>query len=145
MNYSELVTAVSDYCENTFPTADMNIFIKQAEQRIYNTAQPANLRKNVTGSLTSGNKYLACPSDFLSVYSLAIYPNGGGAYTYLLNKDVNFMRDAYPNPATTGTPKHYAIFGPQSNDVNELAFIIGPTPDANYGAELHYYYYLTLS
>ena len=141
MNYTDLVTAVQDYCENTFPTVDMNTFIRQAEQRIYNTAQPANLRKNVTGSLTSGNKYLACPSDFLSVYSLAIYPNGGGAYTYLLNKDVNFMRDAYPNPATTGTPKHYAIFGPQSNDVNELTFIIGPTPDANYGAELHYYYY----
>ena len=141
MNYSELVTAVTDYCENTFPTTDMDTFIRQAEQRIYNTAQPSNLRKNVTGSLTSGNKYLSAPSDFLSTYSIAIYPAGGGAYTYLLNKDVNFIRDAYPNPSSTGTPKHYAIFGPQSNDVNELSFIIGPTPDASYGVELHYYYY----
>ena len=142
MNYSELVTAVADYCENTFPTADMNTFIKQAEQRIYNSAQPANLRKNMTGTLTAGNKYLSAPSDFLSVYSLAIYPaSGSGDYLYLLNKDVNFMREAYPNPATTGKPKHYAIFGPNSYDVNELTFILGPTPDASYKAELHFYYY----
>jgi len=141
MTYSELVILVSDYCENTFPTVDMNTFIKQAEQRIYNTAQIANLRKNVTGALTSGNKYLSCPNDFLSVYSLAVYPAAGGEYLFLLNKDVNFMREAYPNPATTGKPKHYAIFGPQSNDVNELSFILGPTPNAAYGAELHYYYY----
>jgi hypothetical protein len=119
----------------------MNVFIRQAEQRIYNTAQPANLRKNVTGVLTNGNKYLQCPSDFLSVYSLAIYPAAGGEYLYLLNKDVNFMREAYPNPATTGKPKHYAIFGPRSDDVNELTFIIGPTPNAAYSAELHYNYY----
>lgn len=142
MNYTQLVTAVSDYCENSFPTTDMDTFIRQAEQRIYNTAQPANLRKNVTGSLTQGNKYLGCPDDFLSVYSLAIYPaSGSGDYSYLLNKDVNFIREAYPNPATQGKPKHYAIFGPQSNDVNELSFIVGPTPDAAYRAELHYNYY----
>ena len=144
MTYTELVTLVSDYCENTFPTVDMNTFIKQAEQRIYNTVQVANLRKNVTGVLSSGNKYLACPDDFLSVYSLAIYPAAGGEYLYLLNKDVNFMREAYPNPATTGKPKHYAIFGPTvsgSTITNELSFIIGPTPNASYGAELHYYYY----
>ena len=141
MTYTELVILVSDYCENTFPTVDMNTFIKQAEQRIYNTVQIANLRKNVTGALTSGNKYLSCPNDFLSVYSLAVYPAAGGEYLFLLNKDVNFMREAYPNPTTTGKPKHYAIFGPQSNDVNELSFILGPTPDAAYGAELHYYYY----
>lgn len=141
MTYNELVTAVSDYSENTFPTAVMNTMIEQAEQRIYNTVQIANLRKNVTGTLTSGNKYLSCPQDFLSVYSLAIYPSGGGSYEYLLDKDVNFIRQAYPNPATTGKPKHYAIFGPQSNDVNELTLILGPTPNANYGAELHYYYY----
>jgi len=141
MTYNELVTAVQDYCENNFPTTDMDTMIRQAEQRIYNTVQIANLRKNVTGSLSSGNKYLACPGDFLSVYSLAIYPQAGGEYLYLLNKDVNFMREAYPNPATTGKPKHYAIFGPQSNDVAELTFILGPTPDAAYNAELHYYYY----
>jgi hypothetical protein len=142
MTYNELVTAVQDYCENVFATVDINTFIRQAEQRIYNTAQPSNLRKNVTGSLTSGNKYLAAPSDFLSTYSLAIYPaSGTGDFLYLLNKDVNFMREAYPNPSTTGKPKHYAIFGPQSNDVNELSFIVGPTPNASYTAELHYYYY----
>jgi hypothetical protein len=142
MNYSQLVTQVNDYCENTFPTDNMNVFIRQAEQRIYNTAQPANLRKNVTGSLSSGNKYIGCPADFLSVYSLAIYPaSGSGNFLFLLNKDVNFMREAYPNPATTGKPKHYALFGPQSNDINELSFIVGPTPNAAYMAELHYYYY----
>jgi len=140
MTYTELVTFVTDYCENTFQTDDMNTFIRQAEQRIYNTVQLANLRKNVTGTITSGNKYLSCPDDFLSVYSLAVFPVAGGDYLYLLNKDVNFMREAYPNPATTGKPKHYAIFGPQSNDVNELSFIVGPTPDATYSAELHYYY-----
>jgi hypothetical protein len=141
MTYNELVTAVSDYSENVFSTSVMNTMIEQAEQRIYNTVQIANLRKNVTGSLTSGNKYLACPEDFLSVYSLAIYPAGGGDYEYLLDKDVNFIRQAYPNQNTQGKPKHYAIFGPQSNDVNELTLIVGPTPNANYGAELHYYYY----
>ena len=141
MTYTELVTFVTDYCENTFPTADMDTFIRQAEQRIYNTVQIANLRKNVTGTITANNKYLSCPEDFLSVYSLAVYPEAGGDYLYLLNKDVNFMREAYPNPATTGKPKHYAIFGPQSSNVNELSFIVGPTPSTTYSAELHYYYY----
>ena len=145
MNYAQLVTAVSDYCENSFPTTDMDTFIRQAEQRIYNTAQPANLRKNVTGSVTSANKYLSAPDDFLSVYSIAVYPVAGGDYLYLLNKDVNFMREAYPNPSTTGKPKHYAIFGPTVTSLgavtNELSFIIGPTPDAECNVELHYYYY----
>jgi len=141
MTYTELVTFVTDYCENTFPTADMDTFIKQAEQRIYNTVQIANLRKNVTGTISANNQYLSCPDDFLSAYSLALFPVGGGEYLYLLNKDVNFMREAYPNPATTGKPKHYAIFGPQSSNVNELSFIVGPTPGVEYSAELHYYYY----
>ena len=141
MTYAELVTLVSDYCENTFPTVNMDEFIRQAEQRVYNTVQIANLRKNVTGTLTSGSPYLSCPDDFLSPYSLAVFPAGGGDYTFLLNKDVNFMREAYPNPTSTGAPKYYAIFGPTSGDVNELALILGPTPDATYSAELHYYYY----
>jgi len=203
MTYAQLVVAVSDYCENTFDTTDMNTMIKQAEQRIYNTVQIANLRKNVTGTITSGNKYLACPDDFLSVYSLAVYPynsttatgasgaktivvasttgiavgqqatgsgigtnatvrgisgttitlsvvNSGtvsgaivfqGDYLYLLNKDVNFIREAYPLSAFSSEPKHYAIFGPQSTNVNELTFIVGPTPNSTYSAELHYYYY----
>jgi hypothetical protein len=140
MNYAALVTAVSDYTENTFPTADMNTFIQQAEQRIYNTIQFPSLRKNVTGVTATGNKYLACPSDFLSVYSIAVYPTGG-EYSYLLNKDVNFIREAYPQPTDTSTPKYYALFGPQSTNEAELTFILGPTPDAVYNVELHYFYY----
>ena len=141
MNYAELKINIADICENEFTEEQYAMFTQQAEQKIYNTVQLANLRKNVTGTLTANNKYLAAPDDFLSVYSLAIYPAAGGNYEYLLDKDVNFIRQAYPNPATTGKPKHYAIFGPQSNDVNELTFILGPTPDATYAAELHYYYY----
>jgi hypothetical protein len=140
MNYTELVTYVSDITENTFETADMNMFIQQAEQKIYNTVQLPNLRKNVTGTITANNKYLSAPNDFLSVYSMAVYPTGG-SYTFLLNKDVNFIREAYPNPTDTGTPAHYAIFGPQSADPKELTFILGPTPDVLYNTELHYYYY----
>ena len=141
MNYTELKAQIIDICENNFEDVSLAMFTQQAEQKIYNSVQIANLRKNVTGSLTASNKYLQCPTDFLSVYSLAIYPAAGGDYLYLLNKDVNFIRDAYPNPTSTGKPKHYAIFGPRSDNVNELTFIVGPTPDAAYGAELHYYYY----
>lgn len=140
MNYAQLVVAVSDYTENTFQTTDMNTFIQQAEQRIYNTIQFPSLRKNVTGVTSTGNKYLACPSDFLSVYSMAVYPTGG-EYSYLLNKDVNFIREAYPQPTDTATPKYYALFGPQSTNEAELTFILGPTPDAVYNVELHYFYY----
>lgn len=139
MNYSDLVTAVQDYCENTFPTVDMNAMIRTAEQNIYNTVQLASLRKNMTGSLSANNKYLSAPNDFLSVYSLAVIkPNG--EYLYLLNKDVNFIREAYPGPADTGLPKHYAIFGPNSANTNELSFIVGPTPNLPYAVELHFYY-----
>ena len=144
MNYTELVTAVTDYTENTVPTVDMNVFIEQAEQRIYNTIQFPSLRANKTGVVTANNKYLSCPGDFLSVYSLAVIENMGTAnenYTYLLNKDVNFIREAYPSSKSTGLPKFYALFGPQSSNVNELSFILGPTPDAAYDVELHYYYY----
>ena len=140
MNYSELVVAVSDYCENSFPTTDMDIFIRQAEQRIYNTAQPANLRKNMTGTLSTNNKYLSAPGDFLSTYSLAVV-DADGDYKYLLNKDVNFIREAYPSSSATGLPKHYAIFGPSTLDSTELSFILGPTPNSNYVVELHFYYY----
>ena len=140
MNYSELVVAVSDYCENSFPTTDMDIFIRQAEQRIYNTAQPANLRKNMTGTLSTNNKYLSAPGDFLSTYSLAVV-DAAGDYIYLLNKDVNFIREAYPSSSATGLPKHYAIFGPSTLDSTELSFILGPTPNSNYVVELHFYYY----
>jgi len=191
MNYAELTAAIEDYTENTFTATELSIFVKQAEQRIYNMVQLANLRKNQTGTITSGNKYLSAPNDFLSTYSLAIYTyanptatgtsalftitvssatdiavgqyvtgagigtgaqvtlingttitlsvaNSGtvsgtivfqGNYLYLLDKDVNFIREVYPNPSSTAEPKYYAIFGPQSTDVNELSFILGPTPN----------------
>jgi hypothetical protein len=124
----------------------INTFIEQAEQRIFNTVQFPSLRKNVTGTTTTNNKYLSCPSDFLSVYSMAVI-DGTGAYEYLLNKDVNFIRQAYPQPTDTALPKYYALFGPTTtNDAtpvitDELSFILGPTPDAAYSVELHYYYY----
>lgn len=140
MNYAELTTNIQDICENTFTADQLAMFVQQAEQRIYNTVQLPSLRKNVTGTLTSGNKYLSAPSDFLSVYSLAVIDSAGD-YTYLLNKDSNFIREAYPSSGTTGLPKHYAIFGPQSADQKELTFLVGPTPDASYSTELHYYFY----
>lgn len=140
MNYTQLVTAVSDYTENTFETAEMNTFIQQAEQRIYNTVQFPSLRKNVTGTITANNKYLSCPLDYLSTFSLAVV-DATGAYEYLLNKDVNFIRQAYPQPTDTAIPKYYALFGPNSAVANELSFILGPTPDATYTVELHYFYY----
>jgi hypothetical protein len=144
MNYAALVVAISDYTENTFQTVDVNLFITQAEQRIYNSVQFPSLRKNVTGTVTSSNKYLSCPDDFLAPYSLAVFPYGGGDYTFLLNKDVNYIREAYPGPTSTGKPKYYALFGPTvtgSTISNELSFILGPTPDTTYSVELHYYYY----
>ena len=142
MNYSELSTAIQDYTENyeTSFVASIPTFVEQAEQRIYNSVQFPSLRKSVSGSVTVGNKYLNCPSDFLSSYSIAII-DGSGNYEYLLDKDANFIRQAYPNPADTGLPKYYAIFGPQSGDPRELTFIVGPTPDANYQVEMHYFYY----
>ena len=140
MNYAELCTNIADICENTFTADEYAMFTKQAEQRIYNSVQLANLRKNVTGALSVSNKYLACPDDFLSTYSLAVI-DANGDYTFLLNKDVNFIREAYPSSSATGLPKHYAIFGPQSGAVTELSYIVGPTPDTNYSVELHYYYY----
>jgi hypothetical protein len=205
MNYADLVSAIQAYTENTETNfvAEIPVFVRQAEQRIYNVAQPSFLRENVTGVLTTGNKFLQCPTDFLSAYSLAIFPNNSTTATgtsglktivvasaagiaagqqvtgtgigvnalvrgivgttvtltvansgtvsgtvifqgdnlYLLNKDVNFIREAYPLTAQLGEPKHYAIFGPRSDNERELTFILGPTPNANYTAELHYYYY----
>jgi len=142
MNYTELTSAICDYTQNFDQdfVANIPVFVKQAEQRIYNTVQFPSLRKNVTGSVSTSNKYLACPGDFLATYSLAVI-DATGAYEFLLNKDVNFIRQAYPNPTSLGLPKYYAIFGPQSEDSKELAFILGPTPNALYSVELHYYYY----
>ena len=133
MNYTDLKTNIQDICETTFTDAQLNLFTDQAEQKIYNTVQIPALRNNVTGSLTSGNKYLTLPTDFLYPYSLAVL-DGDGVFTYLLNKDVNFVREAYPNPATTGVPVHYALF-------SDTAIILGPTPNSGYTVELHYGYY----
>lgn len=152
MNYAALSAAIQDYTQNyeTEFVANIPVFIKQAEQRIYNSVQFPSLRKNVTGSVSASNKYLSCPNDFLSVYSLAVITGvtGGnlntGSYEYLLNKDVNFIRQAYPSPNDTGTPKYYALFGPTVSGAvisDELSFILGPTPDAAYDVELHYYYF----
>jgi hypothetical protein len=144
MTYTELVTAITAYTQNYEADFVANIptFVKQTETRVYNTVQIPALRKNVTGVTTNGNKYLSCPSDFLSVFSMAVID--GGNYEYLLNKDVNFMRASYPSASTTGLPKYYALFGPTvANSIitDELSFILAPTPNAAYSVELHYYYY----
>jgi hypothetical protein len=152
MNYTQLVAAIESYTENQFPVTyladgstvssaeQINRLIEQTEQRIYNSVQFPSIRKNVIGSITANNKYLACPDDFLAVYSIAVI-DALGVYEFLLNKDVNFIRQAYPQPTDTAQPKYYALFGSQSNDPNELTFILGPTPNLTYGVELHYYYY----
>jgi len=162
MNYSELVTAIQTYTENNFPSTTLadgttvtsaeqiNRLIEQAEQRIYNSVQFPSLRKNQYTAITANNKYVSLPNDFLSVYSLALVSDttGGdlntGTFSYLLNKDVNFIREAYPAPNDTGVPKYYALFGPtivSGAITNELSLILGPTPDILYYIELHYYYY----
>jgi len=129
---------------STFTTTQqIDLFITQAETRIFNTIQFPSLRKNVTGTINGSNKYLACPLDFLATYSIAVI-DATGAYTYLLNKDANFIREAYPTPTSTGLPKYYALFGPAvsgSTISNELTFLLGPTPNASYNTELHYFYY----
>jgi len=160
MTYNELFIAVKNYLQNDFPsntwtnvagtgtttsdgTEQINGFITQAEERIYNSVQIPPLRKNVTGVTNTGNKYLSCPPDFMSVFSIAVI-DGDDSYEYLLNKDVNFIRAAYPNPNDTGRPEYYALFGPTvvANVItDELSFILGPTPDAVYNIELHYYAY----
>jgi hypothetical protein len=162
MNYAQLFNNIQSYTENQFPDftvsdgaietskEQIDRFIEQAELRIYNTVQFPFLRKNMVGVMQSGNKYLSAPDDYLATYSLAVITDvtGGnlntGTYEYLLNKDVNFIRQAYPTPNDTGVPRYYALFGPTVSGAtitNELTFIIGPTPNANYNVELHYYYY----
>jgi hypothetical protein len=152
MNYAQLTAAIQSFVENTFPFTEtwdgagvtpkqqIDTFIQQAEQRIYNSVQFAALRRNVTGTLTGGNKYLTCPDDFLAAFSMAVQLPSG-AYEYLLDKDVNYIRQAYPNPNDQGAPKCYALFGPSFASSKELSFIMGPTPDQNYAVELHYYFY----
>jgi hypothetical protein len=162
VNYTTLFETIKGYCENDFPNTQfgdptavnvtftskeqIDTFIQQAEQRIYNSVQFPAIRKNVTAATTINNKYLSSPADFLATYSLAVIDDTG-SYEYLLNKDVNFIRQSFPSPTDTGKPQYYAIFGPTTtNDTppvitNEYSFILGPTPDAAYSVELHYYYY----
>ena len=153
MNYAQLSAAIKSYCENEFPqtTGDVtsaqqiNTFIQQAEQRIYNSVQFPSLRKNVTGLTTANNKYLSAPDDFLAPYSMAVIEDSG-EYHYLLNKDVNFIRESFPAPTDTGLPQYYALFGPTTSGsppsiTNELSFFLGPTPNQQYAVELHYFYY----
>lgn len=134
MNYAQLVAEIQSYVENQFATEDIDTFIRQTEQRVYNQIQLPALRKNVTGYTTVGNKYLSCPSDWLATYSVALSDPTTGEYEYLLNKDVNFIREAFPFPLVSGKPTHYAQF-------DQNTFILGPTPDDNYMVELHYFYY----
>ena len=153
MNYAELFETVKGYVENDFPntswtgsdgsstvtftsTEQINTFIQQAEQRVFNTVQLLDLRKNVTGNMTSGNKYLSVPSDWLANFSLAVIESGTGRQSFLLNKDVEYIRESFPIPTSTGIPTHYAIF-------DQNSYILGPTPDAAYLMELHYFYYPT--
>lgn len=135
MNYAQLVAEIQSYTENQFATADIDTFIQQAEQRIYNTVQLPALRKNVTGNVTLNNKYLTAPTDWLATFSLAVIDEDGN-YTYLLDKDVNFIRESYRSGTESGLPIYYALF-------DQNTFILGPTPDASYDMELHYYYYPT--
>lgn len=157
MNYTELKKAIRGYVENDFPTItfsdsvttftsdeQLDTFIKQAEQRIYNTVQLPIFRKSMTGVFDEDNPYLSCPSDFLAPFSLALIVPSTGRRYFLLNKDVEFIREAYPVPTDTGRPRHYAIFGPTVNGAvisTNLSYIVGPTPDIAYQAEIHYFYY----
>ena len=136
MNYATLVSTIENYCENTESlfVSSIPTFVQLAEERIYNTVQIPAIRKNQTGAMTGGDKYLTLPTDWLATFSLAVIDPVTSAQSFLLNKDVNYIREAYPTPSSTGTPAHYAQF-------SDTSLIIGPTPDANYGVELHYYYY----
>ena len=145
MNYAALSAAIQAYTENTEAdfVANIPVFVTQAEQRIYNSVQFPSIRKNVTGVVSTTSVYLSAPDDYLATYSLAVI-DADGNYEYLLNKDVNFIRQAYPDPTDTGLPRYYALFGPTvsgSTITDELTFILGPKPDANYTVELHYFYY----
>jgi hypothetical protein len=142
MNYAQLSAAIQEYCQSTETSfvANISTFVKQAEKRIYNMVQFPALRKNVTGTTAANNRYLACPDDFLAPYSLAVIL-ADGSYEYLLNKDVNFIRESYPTPTSTGVPAYYALFGPRSDNATELTFLLGPTPNNVYTMELHYFFY----
>jgi len=136
MNYTQLVDLVKQYTQNeeTSFVANIPVFVQLAEERIYNAVFIPAIRKNQIGTLTPSNKYLTVPADWLANFSLSVIEPVTNAQTFLMDKDVNFIRDCYPDPDDTGVPKYYAIF-------DDNTFILGPTPDSNYQVELHYYYY----
>lgn len=151
MNYETLYNSIQSYAENTEQlfVANIPVFVQQAEERVYNSVQIPALRKNVTGTLTTGNQYISLPDDWLANYSLAVI-DSGNRYNYLLNKDVNYLREAYPTVvyssptyqgSPNGVPAYYALFGSQLSNVNEMTLMVAPTPDSNYAVEMHYYYY----
>jgi hypothetical protein len=142
MNYETLYNNIQSYAENTEQlfVASIPVFVQEAEDRIYNSVNLPSLRKNVTGNVTTSNPYLALPIDWLANYSIAVI-DAFGNYTYLLNKDVNFLREAYPTATATGTPRYYALFGNQINNLEDMTYILAPTPDQNYTVEMHYFYY----
>jgi len=142
MNYETLYNNIQAYAENTESlfVATIPVFVQEAEDRIYNSVQIPSLRKNVTGTLTASNPYLALPVDWLSNYSLAVIDSNNN-YSYLLNKDVNFIREAFPTNTATGQPQYYALFGNQISNLEDLTLMLGPTPDSNYNVEMHYFYY----
>jgi len=141
MNYTELTQAIQDYTENDEATfvAEIPTFVRQAEERIMRSVMLPELRKTVTGTAAANDRYLSRPSDLLSVFSIAIV-NGSGEYTYLRDKDVNFIREAYPDPTTTAIPRYYAQFKGSDTSTDDGFFLLGPTPDQNYTVELYYYY-----
>jgi len=136
MTYTELVAQIQSYTENEYSTVDVNTFITQAENRIFNGVNLPDLRANFTGTITGGNQYLDLPDDWLATYSLAVIDNTTNEYSYLINKDVNFIRQSFPDTDAPfyAKPQYYAVF-------DDNTFILGPTPDKNYGAELHYFFY----
>jgi hypothetical protein len=144
VNYAALVSALRGYTENDFPdtagsggltsTEQLDTFIQQAEQRIFNSVQLLDFRKNVTGNVSTGNRYLTVPTDWLANFSLATIDPVTGDYEFLLNKDVSYIREAFPSASDSGKPTYYAMF-------DKNTYLLGPTPDADYAVELHYFYY----
>lgn len=139
MNYADLCTALQNTVEYEFSATDLANFFKQAEQNIYQSVQLPNLRKNMTGLVSTGTPYVQAPADMMSLYSVAIVDESGD-YHFLLPKDVNYIREAYPSQSATSFPQVYALFGASPSDASKLVFMLGPTPDAGYTIEIHYFY-----
>ena len=133
MTYTELQTLIKNYLENAETTfvGDLPQIIKQAEERILKSVKLPNFRKNATGALTAGNQFLSTPSDFLDNFSLAVTVNNNMDFLYF--RDVNFIREAFPNTTLQGVPKHYGLY-------DDNSFIVAPVADQNYSVELHYFY-----